>query len=592
MAQKKSTKKSSSRAEKAVSSANKKSAAQKAAAEKKKNAKKIPEEKESVITHNGAVSLVTLCLFVLFLIIAIRPEGKVLLVMRSIVWGLIGKVGFYFSIPVLLFVSFIHTFGKKNALFSRTFSAVVFMLMCGSFYHLLVQTQGHAEGMAIIRDLYEGGSYGEGGGLICGGLMVFSDWAIGRLGSFVVTILIGAMAALGINRITIPGLVRAFKNRPRDTEWDDEEDEEFEEPEIEPAVAVVNHIANKHIEHQRERRQKLKEAREQAAALPQPPTVSDECGRPANAKSMLDAMDQDISSPMGGGEEAYYPEEKTRATRRAQKKLVPDDDIPETMPQFHPEDIAPPSFVTRNPEPEEVYEEPPQPVKPLKPVMVEKPEPAAKPKKKESIVPEEDIAAEIQSHQAQEDHPAYCFPPIDLLKRPTRAGVDGTDEMRENSQRLNETLASFHIDAHITNVTRGPSVTRYEVELDKGVRLSKLTGCADDIALSLGASGVRIAAVPGKISIVGIEVPNRSVTMVSLREVIDSPEFSRAKGKSSFAVGKDIGGSCIVGNIAKMPHLLIAGTTGSGKSVCMNSIILSLLYKAGPEDVKLIMVVH
>ena len=139
-------------------------------------------------------------------------------------------------------------------------------------------------------------------------------------------------------------------------------------------------------------------------------------------------------------------------------------------------------------------------------------------------------------------------------------------------------------------MTRGPSVTRYEVELEKGVRLSKLTSAADDIALSLGASGVRIAAVPGKISVVGIEVPNKAVTTVSLREVIDSREFSMAKSKSSFAVGKDIGGSCIVGNIARLPHMLIAGTTGSGKSVCMNSIIISLLYKASPDDVKLIMV--
>ena len=200
------------------------------------------------------------------------------------------------------------------------------------------------------------------------------------------------------------------------------------------------------------------------------------------------------------------------------------------------------------------------------------------------------VAMEIAQGQAEGEKNAYCFPPIDLLRRPIGINADGTEEMRENSARLNETLASFRIDAHIINVTRGPSVTRYEVELDKGVRLSKLTSCADDIALSLGASGVRIAAVPGKISIVGIEVPNRTVTTVSLREVIDSPEFARAKGKSSFSVGKDIGGNCIVGNIAKMPHMLIAGTTGSGKSVCMNSIIISLLYKAGPEDVKLIMV--
>ena len=184
----------------------------------------------------------------------------------------------------------------------------------------------------------------------------------------------------------------------------------------------------------------------------------------------------------------------------------------------------------------------------------------------------------------------YCFPPIDLLAKSKRGGVDGTDEMRENTRRLNETLASFKIEAHIINVTRGPSVTRYEVELEKGVRLNKLTTVADDIALSLGASGVRIAAVTGKISVVAVSLKNRAVTMVSLREVIDSSEFAAAKSKSSFAVGKDIGGSCIVGNIAKLPHMLIAGTTGSGKSVCMNSIIISLLYKASPDDVKLIMV--
>ena len=199
------------------------------------------------------------------------------------------------------------------------------------------------------------------------------------------------------------------------------------------------------------------------------------------------------------------------------------------------------------------------------------------------------VAEEIAQAQ-QLEKPEYCFPPLDLLRPAQRGTMDATTEMRENSRRLNETLASFKIEAHIVNVTRGPSVTRYEVELEKGVKLNKLTTCADDIALSLGASGVRIAAVPGKISVVGIEVPNRAVTTVSLREVIDSPEFSKAKSKSSFSVGKDIGGACIVGNIAKLPHMLIAGTTGSGKSVCMNSIIISLLYKASPDDVKLIMV--
>ena len=200
-----------------------------------------------------------------------------------------------------------------------------------------------------------------------------------------------------------------------------------------------------------------------------------------------------------------------------------------------------------------------------------------------------EVSAQIEKAKAA-PKVVYKYPPIDLLNNPARSNADGTMEMRRNTIRLNETLASFKIDARIENATRGPSVTRYEVKLAQGVRMNKLTIVADDIALSLGVSNVRIAPVPGKISVVGIEVPNQAVTTVALREVIDSREFKNSSSKSTFSVGKDIGGNCIVGNIAKMPHMLIAGTTGSGKSVCMNSIIISLLYKAAPEEVKLIMV--
>ncbi|HIS65527.1 MAG TPA: DNA translocase FtsK [Candidatus Avoscillospira avistercoris] len=184
----------------------------------------------------------------------------------------------------------------------------------------------------------------------------------------------------------------------------------------------------------------------------------------------------------------------------------------------------------------------------------------------------------------------YVFPPVSLLRMSQGGDVDGTEEMRENTERLNATLESFNIEAHIVNVTRGPSVTRYELELDRGVKLSKVTNLADDIALSLGASGVRISAIPNKISVVGIEVPNRLVSTVLARDVLDSKEFEQSKSKISFAVGKDIGGNRIIGDIAKLPHLLIAGTTGSGKSVCMNSLIISLLFKARPDEVRLIMV--
>ena len=168
----------------------------------------------------------------------------------------------------------------------------------------------------------------------------------------------------------------------------------------------------------------------------------------------------------------------------------------------------------------------------------------------------------------------------------TEAGA----EMRSNSKRLADTLRSFGVDARPGEVVRGPSVTRYEFAQPQGVKLSKITNLSDDIALALGVGSVRVAPVPGKISAVGIEVPNRAVTPVRIREVIESREFTGHKSAVAFAVGKDIGGNRIIGDIAKLPHVLIAGTTGSGKSVCTNSLIVSMLYKSTPEEVRFIMV--
>ena len=201
----------------------------------------------------------------------------------------------------------------------------------------------------------------------------------------------------------------------------------------------------------------------------------------------------------------------------------------------------------------------------------------------------QEIARDIQQG-AGEERP-YEYPPLSLLNQSAGGiGGDVLAELDANKRRLSDTIHSFGIDASIVNVTRGPSVTRYELELDQGVRLNKLTNLADDIALALGASGVRIAPIPDQISMVGIEVPNKLVSPVNIYEVLSSKNFQDSLSKVSFAVGKDIGGNCIVGNIAKLPHLLIAGTTGSGKSVCTNSLIISLLYKATPEEVRLIMV--
>lgn len=199
------------------------------------------------------------------------------------------------------------------------------------------------------------------------------------------------------------------------------------------------------------------------------------------------------------------------------------------------------------------------------------------------------MTAEVAASAARMEG-EYKFPSIDLLKRSPTSTVDGREEIALNRERLEKTLSSFGVPASIADITRGPTVTRYDFELEQGVKLSRITNLAGDIALALGVVSVRIAPIQDKISTVGIEVPNKLVSPVYLRDIIDQARFRNAPSRLSFALGKDIGGDGIVGNIAKLPHLLIAGTTGSGKSVCMNSLIISLLYKARPEEVKLIMI--
>ena len=196
-------------------------------------------------------------------------------------------------------------------------------------------------------------------------------------------------------------------------------------------------------------------------------------------------------------------------------------------------------------------------------------------------------SAEINKSQTPEK---YKKPPISLLEKPTASGRTPTGLLQEKALKLEETLRNFHVDARVLQVTQGPTVTRYEIQPAVGVKVSSIVRLADDIALNLEAKSIRIEApIPGKAA-VGIEVENESVTMVRLREIIDSDAFKRSKSKITFAVGKDISGDAIVADLKAMPHLLIAGSTGSGKSVCINSIITSFIYKANPDEVKLILI--
>lgn len=195
------------------------------------------------------------------------------------------------------------------------------------------------------------------------------------------------------------------------------------------------------------------------------------------------------------------------------------------------------------------------------------------------------------SEEESKSEKHYNYPPVQLLQPPHNNNEQNAmEELQTNSRKLIDTLNSFGVNASIVNICRGPSVTRYELQPAPGVKISKITNLSDDIALNLAANGVRIEApIPGKAA-VGIEVPNKVVSMVSMRELIDSDKFRRAKSKLTAVLGRDIEGEIVLTDIAKMPHLLIAGTTGSGKSVCVNSILISILYKATPDEVKLLLI--
>ena len=310
---------------------------------------------------------------------------------------------------------------------------------------------------------------------------------------------------------------------------------------------------------------------------------------------------ESVSTPPAGKDTNKSAEKAAEkpASRRCKAQIdIPLDSEDAPLPEEHPlQPERKPFFAGRQtPTPDEVL----QPPKEAEPAPSSAP--AAEPVKTEAAKAEpavtatdvkqatEEVSRQIEQELAEPEE-AYQYPPITLLEQGTAGSfTEAGAEMRSNSKRLADTLRSFGVDAQAGEVVRGPSVTRYEFTQPQGVKLSKITNLADDIALALGVGSVRVAPVPGKISAVGIEVPNRAVTPVRIRDVIESREFTGHKSAVAFAVGKDIGGNRIIGDIAKLPHVLIAGTTGSGKSVCTNSLIVSLLYKSTPEEVRFIMV--
>ncbi len=500
----------------------------------------------------------------------------------GLIRGLIGY-GFWLTPPALLLSSFILAFHRGRPVRLRVFCALMLPLLLSCVVHS-VSAQALPWDSALVQTLWASGEAMTTGGVLSGVLAQAFVQVFSAVGAAVIFVLGLLMSGLGAFDLTIVDVADWIFTRPR-----------YEyEPEDPPERPVVR------VPRPEPRASERRAAADIDIPVEDGPLVGKEPPPPPEKKKHFFDRRPRVPSPdqllTGGAATPAAPEEAPAPAPQPEVKAAPAGETApspalsggtqggaEAAPSLpaEPEENVPPSYVSQ-PAPAQA---PPPPM----PEVVREPA-VAKNGKEEAQQAAAEMAQHIQAGLEQET-PPYHYPPLDLLQEGRGdLGGEALVELNANKQRLSDTIHSFGIDANIVNVTRGPSVTRYELELDQGVRLNKLTNLSDDIALALGASGVRIAPIPGKISMVGIEVPNKLVSPVNIRTVLSSGEFQDSPSKVSFAVGKDIGGKCIVGNIAKLPHLLIAGTTGSGKSVCTNSLIISLLYKASPEEVRLIMV--
>ena len=461
----------------------------------------------------------------------------------AVVKGLIG-FGYWVFPPMLLIAAWgllLHH-GKPVAL--RTTAALMVPVFTGAFADIFhpINLSKQTE---IFKTLYESGKELSCGGVL-GGLISYGlSSAITSVAAGILLFLLLLLCMLGAFNLKPSGVVAWFKNRER-PEYEPEEDEDEEAPVKKP-------------------KQKK----------PAPAEIPKEEPKPAPApkcrKSAIDIpLDDDFDKP-----EEEFTSEKTSVFG---SKIPP-------VGTRHTENVKPVSI-----EEAEAIAGVSSAVTLSgsgKTAAAEINDPPKKLAKEEIAAETAAIAGEIAAKGAPDE---YEKPPIYLLKKGHAVSASSEEELRLNKDRLASSIKSFGVNARIIGYTRGPTVTRFDLELEQGVKLNRLTNLSDDIALALGVVSVRVAPIPDKISTVGIEVPNKVISTVYLRDIIDSPKFRAAKSVTSFAVGKDIGGEPVVGNISKLPHLLIAGTTGSGKSVCMNSLIISLLYKADPDEVKLIMI--
>ena len=485
-------------------------------------------------------------------------------------FGLFGIIEYVLPIAVMFAAFFLHINEYKR----RAVNKVVF----GSFVLLCIgmigQLTAGIDKYDFTKLFMEGFQDKLGGGIVCGSLAYLLQAAVGQIGTYIIIVVAIIICVVLFAEVSVIDMFRGVIGTISDVRADGREYEE-EEEKMPPVRKKKRTSGYEHIvkEDYPDEKDPVFSERKKTSVLDSIsvlPSDADKGILPAKKETKLPlneevheiTMTYDLDLPgehMPETENEKKPDKPRRKRRTSAKQNI----VPDVLPEA---------------------EEQPT-VKEVKSSVSEKKDTALHMENKTAATVENVSAKEI----GNSDH-NYQFPPLDLLKKGKTQTAEKEDLIRHNAIKLQEVLKSFGVNVTMTNYSCGPSVTRYEMVPEQGVKVSKITGLADDIMMNLAAQSIRIEApIPGK-SAVGIEIPNTKRSGVGFRELIDTEKFIKHPSKIAFAVGKDIEGNVVVEDIAKMPHLLIAGATGSGKSVCTNTLIMSILYKARPDEVKLILV--
>lgn len=485
-------------------------------------------------------------------------------------FGLFGIIEYVLPVAVMFAAFFLHINEYKR----RAVNKVVF----GSFVLLCIGMIGQ---LAAGIDKYdftklfmEGFQDKLGGGIVCGSLAYLLQAAVGQIGTYIIIVAAIIICIVLFAEVSVIDMFRGVIETISDVRADgreyEEQDEEIIPEEKKKRTSGYEHIVKEDYPDEKDpvfAQRKKTSVLDSISVLPSDADkgilpAKKETKLPLNEEVHEITMTYDLDLP-GEHMPVAEKEEKPDKPRRKRKATARQNTVPTVFAEAEEQSMA-----------KEVKSSVPD-------------------KKNTALHMENKTAATVENVSAKEignsDH-TYQFPPLELLKKGKTQTAEKEDLIRHNAIKLQEVLKSFGVNVTMTNYSCGPSVTRYEMVPEQGVKVSKITGLADDIMMNLAAQSIRIEApIPGK-SAVGIEIPNTKRSGVGFRELIDTEKFIKHPSKIAFAVGKDIEGNVVVEDIAKMPHLLIAGATGSGKSVCTNTLIMSILYKARPDEVKLILV--